>query len=161
MIEEIWAEIVDYPDYAVSNHGRVKSIRYNRILNDRINSYGLHRVTLYRDKEPKDFYVHHLVAQAFITGYIPGLRVMHHDDNHSNNYADNLRFRDGQRMGTLVRNPKQPKERRILVKETGMIFRTVQECADYIGGWPSSIYRVLRGERPSHLGYTFHYVEES
>lgn len=161
MTEEIWAEIEGYPDYAVSSHGRVKSLRYNNILGDRINSYGLHRVTLYRDREAKDFYVHHLVAQAFITGYIPGLRVMHRDENHSNNSVHNLRFREDQRMGTLIKNPTQPKERRIQVDQTGMIFRTVKDCADYIGGFPSSIYRVLRGERSSHLGYTFKYVEET
>lgn len=161
MTDEIWAEIEGYPDYAVSNYGRVKSLRYDTILGDRPNSYGLHRVTLYRDREPKDFYVHHLVAKAFITGYIPGLRVKHHDGDHSNNAVYNLRFRENQRMGTVVRNPPEPKNRRILVEQTGMVFRNVKECADYIGGFPSSIYRVLREERDSHLGYTFKYVEES
>lgn len=160
MIEEKWAGIEGYPDYAVSNHGEVKSVRFDRILKPRPNSYGQLRVTLYKDKEPHDFYVHHLVAAAFIDGYIPGLQVRHHKDR-ADNSVYNLRFRQGQRMGQVIRNPAQAAVRRVMVVETGNVYRTVIDCANYIGGHPSSIYRVLRGERPSHLGYTFQYVEES
>lgn len=126
MIDEKWAEIEGFPDYAVSNHGRVKSVRYDRVLKPRSNSYGLNRVVLYRNLLPHDFYIHRLVAVAFEVDEYRPARV-----------------------------------RRVMINESEMIFRTVGDCADYIGGHPSSIYRVLRGERPSHLGYTFKYVEET
>lgn len=163
MIEELWAAIEGYPDYAVSNYGQVMSLRFNRPLKPRENSYGLQRVVLYKDREPHDFYVHHLVAAAFLDEYVPGMQVRHRKDTEkNNNNVYNLRFRNGQRMGQLVKNPSPPGQmRRVMVVETGMIFRTVVDCANYIGGHPSSIYRVLRGDRPSHLGYTFQYVEEN
>lgn len=160
-VEETWALIQGFPDYAVSNYGQVKSLRFDRILKARVNSYGLHRVVLYRNKEPYDFYVHRLVAAAFIDGYIPELQVRHRDDDGSNNNVYNLRFRQGQRMGQLIKNPPQATMRRIMIVENGKVFRTVAECADYIGGHPSSIYRVIRGERPHHLGYTFRFIEEN
>jgi len=161
MIEEKWAGIEGYPDYAVSNLGEIKSLRYDRILKPRPNSYGLQRVTLYKDKEPHDFYVHQLVAAAFIDGHLPGLKVRHRNDDRSDNNVYNIKFRQGQRMGSLIRNPAEASLRRVQIVETGMIFRTVVDCANFIGGHTSSIYRVLRGERPSHLGYTFQYVEET
>lgn len=158
MIDEQWAEIEGYPDYAVSNHGRVKSLRFNKLLTPRSNSYNLLRVTLYKDKIAREFYVHHLVAAAFIDGYVHGKQVRHREENADNNVY-NLKFAEGTRLGRLVKNPPEPRHRRILVVQTNEIFNTIGDCADKIGGHPSSIYRVLRGERPHHLGYTFEYVE--
>ena len=158
MIEEQWAEIEGFPDYAVSNYGQVKSLRFNRTLTPRSNSYGLLRVTLYNNRKAKEFYVHHLVAAAFIDGYIPGKQVRHRQENEDNNVY-NLKFQKGQRMGRLIKDPPGPKFSRILVVETGMVFNTIHECAEKLGAQTSSIYRVLRGERPHHLGYTFKYVE--
>lgn len=125
MNEEVWAEVEGFPDYAVSNHGRVMSIRFDRILSSRPNSYGHARVVLYRDRQAHEFYVDALVKEVFEGRTTP------------------------------------PRFRRLMVLESGMIFKTIQECADHIGGHASSIYRVLRGERESHLGYTFKYVEEA
>lgn len=158
MIAEQWAEIEGFPDYAVSNHGQVKSVRFNRLLKPRGNSYDLLRVTLYHERKAKEFYVHHLVAAAFIDGYIPGKQVRHRENNADNNVY-NLKFQQGQRLGRLITEVPQPKFRRIMVVETGMIFNTIHECAEYLNAQTSSIYRVLRGERPHHLGYKFQYVE--
>ena len=157
---EQWAEIEGFPDYAISNRGRVKSLRFNRILQPRPNSYGMYRINLYRDRVKHDMYIHRLVAAAFIDGYQPHLHVKHFDDDNGNNYVFNLRFQKGQRMGNLVKNPPQPKMQQIRIVESGKTFPTVQDCAIHIGGSVSSIYRVLRGERRSHLNYTFEYVEE-
>jgi hypothetical protein len=160
MIEEQWAAIEGFPDYAVSNLGRVKSLRFDKLLKPRINGYGHYRVVLYKDKEPYDVAIHRLVAAAFINGYSSELSVKPRDGDHSNLNVYNLRFRQGQRMGQLIKNPPKIAVRRVMVIESGEIFNNVHDCAEHIGGHPSSIYRVLRGERPHHLGYTFRYVEE-
>lgn len=160
-IEERWALIEGFPDYAVSNYGVVKSLRYDRELKPRPTSYGQLRVVLYRNKIPYDFYVHRLVAAAFIDGYIPELQVRHRDEDPTNNYVYNLRFKEGQRMGQLIKDPPKATTRKVMVVETREIFSTVVECASYIGGHASSIYRVIRGDRPHHLGYTFKFIEEN
>lgn len=159
--EERWAQIDGFPGYAVSSHGRVMNLKFNRELTPRPNSYGGLRVVLYRDRERHDRYVHHLVAEAFVTEYRQGIQVKHYDSNKSNNDVYNLRFPRGRRMGQLVRNPPIPQARRVRIIESGLIFRTVEDCARYIEGDASSIYRVLRGDRLSHKGHTFEYVEES
>lgn len=161
MIEEQWAAIEGFPDYAVSNYGRIMNVKFNTILKSRPNSYGNHRVALYKDGKPHDLYVHRLVAKAFIDGYSPDLRVFHHDHDKTNSHVWNLRFKEGQRMGQLIKAPEPPVHRRVHLVELNLIFRTVADCADYIGGYASSIYRVIRGERPSHLGYTFKWIESN
>lgn len=158
MIEEQWAEIEGFPDYAVSNIGNVKSLRFNRLLKPRGNSYNLLRVTLYNDRQAQEFYVHHLVAAAFIDGYVRGRQVRHREENTDNNVY-NLKFPEGVRLGRLINSPPEPKFRNIQIVETGAIFKTIHECAEHIGAQASCIYRVLRGDRPHHLGYTFRYVE--
>lgn len=159
MTEEQWAVIEGFPDYAVSNLGRVKSLRFDRILTLRVNSYGHYRVVLYRNKEAHDVYVHRLVAAAFATGYLPWVQVKHHDSDKSNNYVNNLRM-VGKGMGQLIKEPPRPIMRRVRIVETQQIFRRVEDIARFLGGDASSIYRVLRGERRHHKGYTFEFVEE-
>jgi hypothetical protein len=87
------------------------------------------------------------------------VQIRHVEDN-SNNHVLNLRFRRGVRMGTLAKHPKKARTRRVRIVETNMVFLTVESCARYIGGDISSIYRVLRGERISHKGYSFEYHYE-
>lgn len=159
MSPEVWAEVSDYPDYAVSTYGRVMNLKTNVILRPRNNSYGYSRVALRKDGKTHDVYIHRMVAKAFITGYYEGVQIRHADGN-DNNHVNNLRFRKGKRLGTLIRKPAKALARRILVVETGDIFDGVVSCALSIGGDPSSIYRVLRGERSSHRGYTFQYHYE-
>lgn len=149
--------IEGFPDYAVSNHGRVMSLRFDRILAPRVNSYGHHRVVLYREREAFDLYIHHLVAAAFTTGYAPGMQVRHRDNDNGNNYVANLRF-PGRGLGQL-KNPSVPMTRRVRIVELDLVFRSVEDCARYLDGDASSIYRVLRGDRLSHKGYTFDYLE--
>ena len=159
MDNEVWAEVEDFPDYAVSTHGRVMNVHTNLVLKPRNNSYGYSRVALRKDGRSHDIYVHHLVAKAFITGYHEGVQIRHEHDN-SDNHVNNLRFRRGARMGTLVRNPRRARTRRVRIVETGEVFLTVENLAKYIQGDASSIYRVLRGERISHKGLTFEYAYE-
>lgn len=158
-VEEVWAELVNFPGYAVSNHGRVINLRTNVMLRPRRNSYGYTRVALRKDGTTHDVYIHHLVASTFITNYHRRVGVKHAGDN-GDNHINNLRFQKGRRLGTVVRNPPKARARRIEVVETGMRFLTVESCANYIGGDVSSIYRVLRGERESHKGLTFRYQYE-
>lgn len=157
---ERWAVIAGFEDYAVSTHGRVKNVRYDSLLSPRANSYGKLRVVLYRNGERHDLYVHRLVSEAFMNAYQPHVRVQHRDKDGRNNNVHNLKFPEGYRMGHLVRNPARPVITRVKINETGEVFRTVEDCARYLGGDPSSIYRVLKGQRMTHKGFTFSLIEE-
>lgn len=161
MTEERWAQIEGFPDYAVSDQGRVMSLRFDRILKPRINSYGNARVALTRDREVHDLYISRLVAEAFLPEFRTEYRVRHRrEEEKANNEVTNLKFPEGKRFGQLAKNVVGPVYRKIRIVETGEVFRTVHDIARRLGCAPSSVYRVLRGDRRSHMGYTFEYFLE-
>ena len=97
MIEE-WRDIKGYEGkYQVSNLGRVKSLNYNhtkkeKILSDYPNTYGYLYVNLYKNGKGKPFYIHKLVAQAFIDNPNNYREINHKDENKQNNRVENLEW---------------------------------------------------------------------
>lgn len=99
-VPEKWVEIIGYPDYEISNHGRVRSTRRSEEGRILIPNYvGRDRlypqVQLYsgeRDGSAPDYvYVSRLVAGNFISGW-EGQRLRYYDNNPSNCVVDNLYF---------------------------------------------------------------------
>lgn len=62
---EVFADIPGYPGYEVSNYGRVKNSKTDKILKPYLTR-GYLRVSLYNDSGRKCKLVHRLVAEAFI-----------------------------------------------------------------------------------------------
>lgn len=95
---EIWRDIQGYEGlYQISSMGRVKSLNYGRtgkegILKQRITKNGYLYVTFYKEGKEKNFYIHRLVATAFIPNLENLLEVNHKDENKQNNCVDNLEF---------------------------------------------------------------------
>ena len=89
-MEEIWKTIEDYPDYMISSTGRVKSLKYGKekILAERKHSNGYLRVSIKR----KDFYIHRLVAQAFIPNPDNKPQIDHINTDRTDNRVENIRW---------------------------------------------------------------------
>lgn len=96
---EEWRAIDAYPDYAVSNLGRVKrvrpSARNHRVSGEPLKQCGRQYpiVTLCRSGERRTTRVNRLVCAAF-NGPAPSAshHCAHNDGNPDNNRADNLRW---------------------------------------------------------------------
>ena len=90
---EEWLPVPDYPKYEVSNFGRVKSFKHRK---PRILALGFTRgylhVMLYKDGKEKNFYVHRLVARAFIPNSDNKPQINHIDGNKFNNFVGNLEW---------------------------------------------------------------------
>lgn len=161
LVPELWSVVESIPTYAVSTHGKVKHIRLNRYLKAHKDSYGYlcvnlsHNGMLYRKR------VHRLVAEAFFTNEVFGKEVYHHDGDKSNNFYENLRYRN---TGGAPGRPKKDILPVVLtvfeIIETGERFNSIRECAEATGMDTSTIYKVLRGEREHHLGKTLRKVED-
>ena len=157
-MKEEWVEIEGYPNYAVSNYGRVANLQRDTLLRLRPNDEGYLRVSLSFEGRVRDFYVHRLVAAAFFTGYDPREQVIHWDGDRENNSVDNIRLRKRERY--IPNRPIQPRlGQAVRIVETDEVFRTARDCANYIGGDYGSVYACLRGDRRSHMGFTFEYHE--
>lgn len=157
-MNEVWAEINGFPNYAISNLGEIVNIKYSRSLKPRVNSRGYNHVILFGDDGRKEYYVHQLVAQCFIGDFRHGSHIIHIDGDRSNNSVDNLRMRGSR--GDIDYVPVRVRGRRVRVIETGQVFMNAYSCADYIRGHASNIYACLRGVHKRHMGYTFEYIEE-
>ena len=115
-IAEIWKDVQGYEGlYQVSNLGRVKSLgrfidrlvsgRYwqeERILKPNKTKYGYLMVELRKNKKPKSFLVHRLVAMTFISNPENKPEVDHINADKTNNNVNNLRWVTAKEN---VRNP--------------------------------------------------------
>ena len=90
-MEEIWKDIKGYEGlYQVSNLGRVKSKR--TILKPAKCEYL--KVSLCKKGSQNTYYVHRLVATAFLSNENNYTHVNHKDENKYNNNVDNLEWCD-------------------------------------------------------------------
>lgn len=96
-MKEIWKSIIDYPNYEISNFGRVKRTpSYFRslsgILIPQLSNNGRFRVPLCKNGKYKKFLIHRLVAIAFIPNINKLPEVNHIDGNPKNNIVSNLEW---------------------------------------------------------------------
>lgn len=97
-MEEIWKDIKEYEQlYQISSHGNVKSLNYrnsgkSQILKNHIMKNGYQQIKLCKQQPNKRYYIHRLVAEAFIPNPNNLPCVNHKDENPSNNHVDNLEW---------------------------------------------------------------------
>lgn len=103
-MEEIWKKVRDFPNYEISNMGRLRSLprvsvdrRIKRKVRGRLlsvkNSKGWYlTIRLKNDRGVKSFRIHRLVYETFIGCIEKGYEIHHLDGNCQNNCVDNLRM---------------------------------------------------------------------
>lgn len=106
-MNEIWADVNGYEGlYQVSNHGNVLSLRREvkqgkygktRVVEEKLlkptdNGHGYLIVPLSSHSKRKNFYIHRLVAEHFVSNCSGGDYVNHKDYDTHNNRADNLEW---------------------------------------------------------------------
>lgn len=90
-MNEKWAKIKNYPNYKVSNYGKVKNLK-NKVLKLREDRNGYLIAYLYNDGIMKCKKVHRLVAEAFIPNPKGKTQINHKDGNKKNNKVINLEW---------------------------------------------------------------------
>ena len=90
-------QIKDFPDYYVTEDGKVFSYRWENkpreIKGGLMGKGGYKSVTLMIDNvKRKHFRTHRLVAENFVSGYFEGAVVNHKDGNKLNNHYSNLEW---------------------------------------------------------------------
>lgn len=106
-MQEIWKDIKEYEGlYQVSNLGRVKRLRHKvnsnnggrytseMYIKSTDNGNGYKKVGLSKNHKRKNYYVHRLVAEAFIKNENNFNEINHLDYNRSNNNVENLEWID-------------------------------------------------------------------
>ena len=93
-MKEKWKQVEGYEGlYEISNFGRVKGIKRNKLLKPKMSRDGYLRVGLRKPKEKQRwFFVHRLVAFAFISNPNNYPQVNHKDEIKTNNCIENLEW---------------------------------------------------------------------
>ena len=89
--EEEFKRIEGYDNYLVSNYGNVKNNKTNRIIKQNTHN-GYRRICLCKKGKQKSFFIHRLVAKAFLENPDEKPMIDHIDNNPANNNVKNLRW---------------------------------------------------------------------
>lgn len=174
MKKEIWKDILGYEGlYQVSNFGRVKSFKFGkeRILKPGTNKYGYLIVILCKNGKVKHFYVHRLVAEAFIPNPHNYPCVNHKDECKTNNNVTNLEFctytynnNYGTKIERISKNRDTSKYFKPILQYTldGVFVREWKSIAEAgrNGFNQGHITDCCRGVRKTHKGFIFKYKED-
>lgn len=145
-MNEILKQIKDYPDYAISNLGNVYSYKNGKVvkLSPKITKWGYLRIGIYKNGEYKDYYIHRLVAEAFIPNPLGLPQVNHIDEDKTNNRAENLEWCSAQYNidyslskqveqydlnGNLINTWKSTRE---IEKQLGYFHSRISDCCNRI-----------------------------
>ena len=167
---ECWREIAGYPKYFISNIGRVKSEKTKRggshiIMKQQLDKDGYRKICLCKGNVKRDFFVHRLVAFAFVPNPLNYPVINHIDENKRNNNVYNLEWCTVQ-YNTLYNgiNFKRAEFRKRPIKQIskcGAVIKIwdsrveIEKTTGYSGG---NITSVCQGNRKSANGYKWEYA---
>lgn len=164
-MKEIWKDFEE--NYSISNLGRIKNNRTQRILKLRPNHQGYLKTNISINGKLKTIFPHRLVAEYFIPNPNNFSQVNHIDGCKENNIISNLEWitREGNmqhawKMGLIKSSNErvcyQFDSKGNLINE----FKSITDAANYINKGRKGIVGIIRcckGQRKSAYGYLWKY----
>jgi hypothetical protein len=173
-MEEVWKDIEGYDDYQVSNHGRVKSLKYGkeRIMTPHTINGGYLNVCLSKNSKINWYLIHRLVAEAFISNPYNLPYINHKDECKTNNHVDNLEWCTRQynnTYGTGIQRMTEKLKGRNNTKKSKTIYQytldgkfikefpSTMEVERQLGYSNGNISQCCLGKRKTAYGYVWKY----
>lgn len=159
---ETWKDIKGYEGlYQVSNEGRIKNIKRDKILSN-LNANGYMGINLHKNGVMKQYKIHRLVAESFIPNPNSLPQVNHKDECKSNNSVENLEWCDaGYNSNYGTRNHRiSETKKNILYQYSGNTLVAVYSSLSELqtkGFNIGHISECCSGKRNKHNGYRWSY----
>ena len=166
---EVWKDIAGYEGlYQVSNLGRVKSLRNNKMRKEKIlkvkkNTTGYLYLSLYKNNVGKNYLLHRLVAKTFLKNPNNYPCINHKDENKENNNINNLEwctYLYNSRYGTRTERIVKSRLISIYCLETDKCYNSIKQASEELNLDSSKIVKVLKGRQKQSKGYTFRYANK-
>jgi len=135
----IWKIIENYQNYEISTTGIVRNINTKKELKPYIVD-GYLRVRLYNDIGCKCYYIHRLVADAFLLNLQNKQQIDHIDKNRNNNNVNNLRWvsakenvcRTKGKVGAYIGIYKKNTRVRVIYKQNNITLTKTWSIENYL-----------------------------
>lgn len=155
--------IEQFNNYAVSNFGRIKNVKNNKIMTLTKNKYGYMQYTFCQNNIKKTLRIHRLVALYFIDNPQNKPYVNHKDGNKENNNVENLEWCTAKENNVHARqsgliNQEKPILAENIITGERITFKSVSEASALLGINKGTISKVLHGKRNKTHNYKFTYI---
>ena len=152
--------------YAITSCGKVWSYKRKKFLKPFSNGRGYLKVFLCKDGEKKQYYLHRLVAEAYLENPNNYPQVNHKDENKSNNVSSNLEWCNhsyNALYGTCQERLRKYKQKAVemMDKDTKIVIKTFESmkiAAESLGIHKEQISDVCRKKRKTAGGYIWRYA---
>lgn len=144
--------------YGISPDGKVFGYKRKKFLTPRTVGRGYQQVSLCKDGKTKQFLIHRLVAEAYISNPNGLTQVNHINEDKTDNRVENLEWttaKENDNYGTRNKRISKP----VYCKELNKIFNSISEAAKELNLDTGSISRVCQGKFSQTGGYHFQYKE--
>ena len=155
-------DFIGYDNYAITDNGRVWSIKKHQWLKPRDNGFGYMQVALYKDGKMRNFKVHKLVALAFLPNPRNLKELNHINEIKSDNRVQNLEWithKDNINHGTGNQRRAAKLNKKVYCVELDRTFKSVSEAANQLGLWEASISRCCTGKQKTTGKLHFRFVD--
>lgn len=167
----MWLSLSDFPNYEINEYGDVRNKRTGRISKPFPDRYGYLRVSI---GNTDNVYIRRLMAETFYgKPKDRRMQVNHIDSDRQNNFFLNLEWVTPSRnikwaihhgnlnpyigLAKAVERNRKP----VRIVEFGKTFKSIVDCADFLGVEPTNVSRCLRGSRKGQRlkGYHIEYAK--
>lgn len=141
--------------YAIDEEGRVWSYRSHRYLKPQIVGAGYQKVTLCKNGEKENQYIHRLVAKAFIPNPNDLPQINHLDEDKTNNRVENLEWtttKENLAYGTRVQRSADSHKKPVYCVELDKVFDSAAQAGRELQLTSSNITACCKGKKLKTCG---------